>query len=332
MIQNAIYIYKSNLMPLVRNITYINPRMLFNGHLQTIYPALFRKPIPLPFKKERIITPDDDFIDLDWLKNNNHKLVIISHGLEGNSRRPYMLGMANTFFYKGYDVLCWNFRGCSDEMNKRSIFYNSGATYDLDTVLKHAAGDYKEIFLIGFSLGGNLTLKYLGEDRERDPRIKKAVAISVPLHLESSCEKISSGQNAIYSQRFLKSLKVKIVKKAVLYPEEIKVQELRKLKSLLDFDNIYTGPLHGYKDAHDYYEQCSSIYYLDGIKIPSLILNAQNDPFLSAKCFPVQLGNKLENVFMEFPKQGGHVGFSPRSSSENYWSEKRAFEFISSDK
>jgi len=319
-------------MPIVKNITYTNPRMLFNGHLQTIYPALFRKAVPLPIEEERITTPDEDFIDLDWIRNGNRKLVIISHGLEGNSRRPYMLGMANTFFYKGYDVLCWNFRGCSDEMNKRSIFYNSGATYDLETVIGHASGNYEEIFLIGFSLGGNLTLKYLGEKRERDPRIKKAVAISVPLHLESSCEKISSGQNSIYSQRFLKSLKVKIVKKAVLYPKEIQVDSLRNLKTLLDFDNIYTGPLHGYEDAHDYYEQCSSLYYLKGIQIPTLILNAQNDPFLSTKCFPVKLGNELDKVYMEFPKQGGHVGFSPSTSGDNYWSEKRAFEFISQDR
>jgi len=318
-------------MPIVKNITYTNPRMLFNGHLQTIYPALFRKPVPLPIEQERITTPDDDFIDLDWIRNGNRKLVIISHGLEGNSRRPYMLGMANAFFYKGYDVLCWNFRGCSEEMNKKSIFYNSGATYDLETVISHASGNYEEIFLIGFSLGGNLTLKYLGEKRQRDPRIKKAVTISVPLHLESSCEKISRGQNTMYSRRFLKSLKIKIVKKAVLYPNEIQVESLRTLKTLLDFDNIYTGPLHGYDDAHDYYEQCSALYYLEGIEIPALILNAQNDPFLSAKCFPVKLGNRLEKVYMEFPKQGGHVGFSPGSGHDNYWSEKRAFEFISLD-
>ncbi|KEO74565.1 YheT family hydrolase [Anditalea andensis] len=319
-------------MPIVRNITYSNPPLLFNGHLQTIIPALFRKNIPLPFFKERIVTEDDDFIDLDWIRNHNRKLVIISHGLEGNSRRPYMLGMANAFCHKGYDVLCWNFRGCSDDINKQSIFYNSGATYDLDTVIKHAAEGYEEIFLIGFSLGGNLTLKYLGERRERDLRIKKAVTISVPLHLESSCEKISNRENTIYSRRFLKSLKTKIVKKAVLYPDIIQVKGLRNLKSLMDFDNIYTGPLHGYKDAHDYYDQCSSLYYLEGIKIPTLIINAQNDPFLSSKCFPIDLGKKLENVFMEFPKTGGHVGFSPHRPKQKYWSEKRAFEFISSDK
>lgn len=318
-------------MPIVKHLNYKNPSILFNGHLQTIYPALFRKNIKLPFIIERITTPDDDFIDLDWLKKENNKLVIISHGLEGNSRRPYMLGMANTFFLKGYDVVCWNFRGCGDEMNRKSIFYNSGATYDLDTVIKHASTNYSEIYLIGFSLGGNLTLKYLGEERERDPKIKKAVTISVPLHLESSCEKISEGQNVIYSKRFLKSLKIKIVKKAVKYPEEIKIQSLRELKTLMDFDNFYTGPLHGYKDAHDYYEKCSSIYFLGGIKIPTLILNAQNDPFLSPKCFPVNLGKQLENVYMEFPKEGGHVGFSPKSGKDSYWSEKRAFEFINSD-
>jgi uncharacterized protein len=318
-------------MPLIQNTEYLKPRLLFNGHLQTIIPSFFRKAIELPFERERINTPDGDFLDLDWLRKGHRKLVVISHGLEGNSRRPYMCGMAKEFFARGYDVLCWNFRGCSEELNKTAIFYTSGATYDLDTVLSYASGNYQEINLIGFSLGGNLTLKYLGEKRDRDDRIKKAVAISVPLHLESSCDKISQGENIIYSMRFLKTLKLKILEKALSFPNEIDTGLLADLRTLRDFDDVYTGPLHGYEDAHDYYEQCSSLYFLESIGIPVLILNAWNDPFLSKKCFPVSLGEKLPNIFMEFPKQGGHVGFSPRNSQEIYWSERRAFEFIDSD-
>lgn len=318
-------------MPVVKKTDYEYPKWLFNGHLQTIIPSLFRDTHSLPFERERVTTPDGDFLDLDWLRNASKKLVIISHGLEGNSQRPYMTGMARHFFANGYDVLNWNFRGCSEELNNKPIFYHSGATYDLDFVVGHASKNYESVYLIGFSLGGNLTLKYLGEKRERTPKIKKAVAISVPLHLESACIKISTGENIMYAKRFLKTLKEKVVRKAIKFPSEIPTGILRKIKTLQDFDDHYTGPLHGFKDAHDYYEQNSSLYFLEHIEIPSLILNAQNDPFLSDQCFPVSVGRKLEQVWMDFPKYGGHVGFSPRKKADIYWSEKRAFEFITSD-
>ncbi|MFC0263531.1 YheT family hydrolase [Fontibacter flavus] len=315
-------------MPLTKNTDYDYPKWLFNGHLQTIVPSLFRATPPLPFERERISTPDEDFLDLDWLRNGSESLVIISHGLEGNSQRPYMKGMARQFFTNGFDVLNWNFRGCSEELNNRPIFYHSGATYDLDTVVKYASQNYDSIYLVGFSLGGNLTLKYLGEDRDRSQKIKKGVAISVPLHLESSSVKISTGENIIYAKRFLKTLREKVLKKALKFPKEIPTGILRKIKTLQDFDDHYTGPLHGFDDAHDYYEQNSSLYFLENIEVPALILNAQNDPFLSERCFPVNLARKLDHVWMEFPKYGGHVGFSPRKKEDIYWSEKRAFEFI----
>lgn len=315
-------------MPLAKNTDYDYPKWLFNGHLQTIVPSLFRTTPALPFERERISTPDEDFLDLDWLRNGSDSLVIISHGLEGNSQRPYMTGMARQFFTNGFDVLNWNFRGCSEELNNRPIFYHSGATYDLDTVVKYASPNYDRVYLVGFSLGGNLTLKYLGEKRDRSQKIQKGVAISVPLHLESSSVKISTGENIIYAKRFLKTLREKVLKKALKFPNEIPTGILRKIKTLQDFDDHYTGPLHGFDDAHDYYEQNSSLYFLENIEVPALILNAQNDPFLSERCFPVNLARKLDHVWMDFPKYGGHVGFSPRKKEDIYWSEKRAFEFI----
>lgn len=318
-------------MPVITTSLFDAPRLLFNGHLQTIIPALFRKPFLLPFERERIPAPDNDFLDLDWLRQGSKKLIIISHGLEGSSLRPYMIGMAKEFFHKKYDVLTWNFRGCSGETNTQPIFYHSGATYDLDLVVKYAAKDYDEVNLIGFSLGGNLTLKYLGEDQSLPSNIRKAVVISVPLHLESSSIKLSTGENMIYSRRFLRTLKAKILEKSVQFPDLLCTRGLKKIKSLYEFDNHYTGPLHGFQNAHDYYEKCSSIYFLKHIKTPTLILNAQNDPFLSNQCFPVELGQELKKVFMEFPQVGGHVGFSPRNSKDIYWSEKRAVEFINPD-
>ncbi|AWW33029.1 alpha/beta hydrolase [Echinicola strongylocentroti] len=318
-------------MPLINNTSYAGPPVLFNGHLQTIFPALFRKNLSLPFDRERITTPDGDFLDLDWLCQDNKKLVIISHGLEGDSQRPYMKGMAKHFFQNAYDVLSWNFRGCSGSLNNKPFFYHSGATYDLQTVVSHAEDRYDEVYLIGFSLGGNLTLKYLGEPQSKNPKIKKAVTISVPLHLKGSCNKISTGENIIYSNRFLKTLKEKVRKKALMFPGELSIEGLDQIKTLRDFDDKFTGPMHGFRDAHHYYDECSSLFFLDGITIPTLVLNAQNDPFLSIECFPVDKAKRLEKVFMEFPAIGGHVGFSPRKRREIYWSEKRAFEFIDSD-
>lgn len=318
-------------MPVLENRNYVHPKLLFNGHLQTIVPAVLRKSVCLPFERERISTHDEDFLDLDWLKSGSDKLVVISHGLEGNSRRPYMLGMANIFFKNGWDVLNWNFRGCSGCMNKAPFFYHSGATYDLDKVVSYAQTGYKEIYLVGFSLGGNLTLKYLGESHASHEKVKKAVTISVPLALGASCDKISRPENRVYSSRFLKSLKGKVLEKAKLFPDQILLDGLAQIRKLREFDDHYTGPLHGFSNAEDYYDACSSLYFLDKISIPVLILNAKNDPFLSEECFPEGLGRKLPSVFMEFPESGGHVGFSPLGRDAPYWSEKRAFDFMQTD-
>ena len=144
-------------------IPYTPPALLFNRHLETIYPSLIRKVDFRSPVRERITTPDDDFLDLDWYKQGSSRCVIISHGLEGNTQRSYMVGMAKAFFQAGYDVLAWNYRGCSGEVNRQLRFYHSGATDDLHTVVMHAVPHYESLYLIGFSLGGNLTLKYLGE-------------------------------------------------------------------------------------------------------------------------------------------------------------------------
>ncbi len=196
---------------------YRPPTLLFNAHLETIYPSLFRNVEGVAYQRERIKTPDDDFLDLDWLKGSNKKLVIISHGLEGNSHRAYVKGMAKAFYNTGHDALCWNFRGCGEEMNHQLRFYHSGATDDLELVVKHAIRQqrYTEIYLVGFSLGGNLTLKYLGERGSNFyPELKGSVTFSVPLDLHTSSLQISQPSNWIYSQRFLSNLKAKVIQKS----------------------------------------------------------------------------------------------------------------------
>ena len=308
---------------------YTAPSLLFNGHLQTIYPSLFRK-VKIDYQQERIETPDDDFLDLDWLTNSSDKLIILSHGLEGNSTRSYITGMAQLFFQNGYDVLAWNFRGCGNEMNRQIRFYHSGATDDLDIVVNHALAknSYKEINLIGFSLGGNLTLKYIGEQAKDLPQqIKKAVTFSVPLDLHNSCLQISSPSNWIYSQRFLKSLKKKVTSKAAKM-SGIDITNIDRVKAIIEFDDRYTAPLHGYQNAIDYYQQCSALYFLDAITLPTLIVNALNDPFLSESCYPVDQLKNHPSVKLEIPKQGGHCGFTLFNQNGVYWSELRALDFI----
>lgn len=299
-------------------IGYTPPYFLFNKHLETIYPAVFRKVALPPFRRERIVTPDDDFLDLDWLTNGSDKLVIISHGLEGNTQRPYIKGMAKAFFDNRYDVLAWNYRGCGDEMNKQLRFYHSGASDDLDIVVKHASTQYKSIFLVGFSLGGNITLKYLGEAARS---VQGAAVFSVPLNLETSCAKI----DFIYANRFLRSLKSKITRKSQLM-KGLDTTGLNKITSLRSFDDRYTAPLHGFRDAHHYYESCSSIHFLKGIRVPTLVVNAKNDPFLGDDCYPTDIDNP--NVTFEFVDRGGHVGFAMLSQNGLYWSELRALRFV----
>jgi len=310
-------------------LNYTPPFFLFNAHLETIYPSLLRKVSLQPYQRERIATPDNDFLDLDWLKQHSSKLIIISHGLEGNTQRAYIKGMARAGYQQGYDILAWNYRGCSEEMNKTLRFYHSGATDDLATVAgyAHSLGQYQEIYLVGFSLGGNLLLKYLGEERSRPVSLKKAATFSVPLDLLASCEKISQPSNWLYSQRFLKSLRKKVLYKSKKM-NGLDINGLRKIKTLYQFDDHYTGPIHGFKNALDYYHQCSAIRFVQHITLPTIVINAANDPFLSPECYPHQLLKDHPYVSFESPENGGHVGFAQFNKNGHYWSEEQALKFF----
>ncbi|MEL7003591.1 MAG: alpha/beta fold hydrolase [Bacteroidota bacterium] len=311
-------------------MTYQPPKIYFNGHIETILPALLRKVNEVDYRRERITTKDGDFLDIDWLKNDSKTAVIISHGLEGDSQRPYIKGMARAFSNEEFDVLAWNYRGCSGEMNRKLRFYHSGATDDLQEVVDHALRlGYERIFLIGFSLGGNITLKYLGEQGSNiHSRINGAVAFSVPLNLHSSCITISQPSNFIYSKRFLINLKDKIRSKAEIMPEELDTTKLNEIKTLIAFDDNYTAPIHGFKSAIHYYESCSSLHFLNDIKIPTLVVNALNDPFLSDDCYPEQEMRQHQYVTLETPLRGGHVGFTSFNPEKMYWSELRALAFV----
>lgn len=315
-------------MPASDNSSYKRPKRFISGHLETIYPALFRKVKGLKAAdRERLTLSDGDFVDLDWRKQGSDRLVIVQHGLEGGSDRPYVLGMAKHFTENGYDVLAWNFRGCSGEMNKAVRFYHSGATDDMDEVVQHAIADYKKVFLVGFSLGGNMTLKYLGE-ASRSPKIKGAVAVSTPLDLDKGSDNLSSLRGKIYERRFLRTLIQKVKDKAAAMPGKIDVSTLNDVKTIREFDDAFTSKLHGYKNATDYYRQCSSKYFLNGIEVPTLILNAKNDPFLTPESLDHSLTEHLPNVTLETTAHGGHVGFISINPQKVYWSEQKALEFF----
>jgi uncharacterized protein len=324
-------------MPIISTDDYKPPFWLPDGQSQTIFPSIFRKVKGVNYVRRRIKTDDGDFIDIDLSDCKSQSLrtpsqldksqIILSHGLEGDTSRQYITGMVKNFNAYGFDCLAWNFRSCSGEINQTKTFYHSGATHDLETVIKYSLSKgYDKIYLVGFSLGGNLTLKYLGEKGQNlYSEIQKAVTFSVPLHLSSSSKKIGW----LYTKRFNKSLIKKILEKSQRFPEfQIDTSDIAKIKTLKDFDDVYTSQLHGFIDAEDYYERNSSLYFLDKINIPTLIINAKNDPFLSKECFPFEQIKTMEKVHFQAPDMGGHCGFYPADYQGVLWSERRALEWV----
>jgi len=311
----------------VTHSQYCPPFLFGNGHIQTIYPVLFRKIPTLLYTRERIETPDNDFLDIDWSFTNSDRLVIISHGLEGNTTRTYVKAMVQAVNGGGWDALAWNYRSCSGEPNRQLRSYHNGATDDLARVIDHARKkrSYKEIALVGFSLGGNLTLVHLGRDQV-DPLVRKAVVFSVPCDLAASADVLTKPSNTLYMKRFLILLHQKIKDKMAIMPHAIDDKGYEKIKTFKDFDDRYTAPIHGFKDAHDYWEKCSSSQFIPAIKIPCLIINALNDPFLPPQCFPVAEAAGNPNITLKTPDSGGHVGFV--SFKGPYWSEQQTVSFL----
>jgi predicted alpha/beta-fold hydrolase len=319
-------------MPVLPKPAYPTSFWLRNGHLQTIYPSLFRKVKFNYQQRERLELTDGDFVDLDWYRvnSNNKKLIIITHGLEGDSGRHYVKGMAKMFTQHGYDALGWNCRSCSGEINRLPRFYHHGDTGDLRQVLYYAIEkhQYEQVVLAGFSMGGSLTLRILGENPAAVPhQVKKAIAYSVPCDLLSSVKKLSLDENKIYNKRFLRKLGEKIAIKEKLFPSVISAKGYSNIKHFVDFDNRYTAPLHGFKDAQDFYIQASVKPFLKNIAVPSLMVQAINDSFLSPECFCYEEAAANENLFLEVPDNGGHCGFM-LPGQEYSWAEQRALDFV----
>ena len=317
-------------MPLVTPSTYRPPALISNGHLQTILPSLLRRVNDVTYLRERIATPDDDFLDLDWSESHHSRLVVLCHGLEGSTAAAYMKGMVRVFNRAGWSTLGINFRGCSGIPNRRLRSYHSGATDDLATVLEHVRrkSNYRTIGLIGFSLGGNLVLKYLGEQGwALRPSICWAAAVSVPCDLKGGALAMARPACRIYMARFLRTLCTKARAKAARFDGRLRADDFRGLRTFQEFDDRYTAPAHGFKDAEEYWRRCSARFYIDRIRIQTLLINARNDPFLAPGCYPLDQARRSAWLHLEIPASGGHVGFVAPRLRGDFWHERRILDF-----
>jgi predicted alpha/beta-fold hydrolase len=302
-----------------------------NGHMETIIPSMFFKGPDLSYNRERLELSDGDFLDLDWLINPvNQNLMVISHGLEGSSDRYYVRRMADFFHQLGWDVLAWNCRSCSGEMNRLVRFYHHGETNDLAQVIDHGVMQktYTNVVLTGSSMGGSMSIKYLGEQRKRPTSIKAAVTFSVPCNLRDSAEQLQLKSNRFYEKRFVKKLINKVKLKAPYHPEI----ELEGIDKIIDFDAFherFTIPVYGFESMDEFYQKATCDQYLSDVEVPVLIINADNDPMLGVKCYPKELAKKSDQIYLEIPRVGGHVGFTIPGTKDSYM-EPRTFEFLNS--
>jgi len=286
--------------------------LALRGHLQTILPYLFRRVALPPAQKMEIPLRDGDFVDADYRKGGGRGLAILSHGLEGNSDAVYIRSLSRRFLHKGWDVLAWNFRACSGRLNIQQRLYHSGSIEDLQDVIAWAHGYFKpeRIQLAGFSLGGNLTLLCLGRLGIwlAEKKVERALTFSVPLNLAASSQKLEKWWNLPYRNRFLQDLKEKVYAKERQFPGYYPIEKIRSSRSILEFDDSCTAPLHGFASAGDYYRECSSLQVIKEIQIPTLVILAKNDPMLARGNYGEVNGLNPRVRFLIL-EEGGHCGF-----------------------
>lgn len=319
-------------MPLVES-EFCSPRWLPGGHLQTLYPFFFRRhalecePVDIP-------TPDGDRLVADWYPAAGENpggapLMIIAHGMEGNSQRPYVLGLVRTALAQGFAALAWNLRGCGRADNLLPQTYYAGCSADLQAVIDWAGSRHDgPIVLAGFSMGGNIALKWAGEAGSEAGRhgVVAAATVAVPCDLLGCNRELERPANVLYRRRFVRDLANRVRVKALRFPTEFDLRPLAHIRTVRQFDDAYTAPMHGYRDAEDYYRECSANRFLGDIRIPTLLLNARNDPFLSTSCFPQDLARGHHCLWLEQPATGGHVGFYSRQG--DWWESERLTQFL----
>jgi predicted alpha/beta-fold hydrolase len=290
--------------------SYRAPWWLPGGHLQTLYGALFGS-TRVDWKRERWDTPDGDFIDVDRLPGPaNAPLVALFHGLEGGSGSHYAGALALELRQRAWRGAVPHFRGCSGEPNRLPRAYHSGDSEEIGWILRRLRGDASgaPLFAMGVSLGGNALLKWLGVDARAKDVLAAAAAVSAPVDLMAAGDALGRGFNLVYTRAFLATMKEKGERKLERYPGLFDVEAMRRARTLRDFDDVVTAPLHGFRDTDDYWTRASAKPVLGRIEVPTLLLNARNDPFLPAAALP-GLEDVSTLVRCEFPDEGGHAAF-----------------------
>jgi predicted alpha/beta-fold hydrolase len=317
-----------------RIASYQAPGWLPGGHLQTIYASQFAPRPPVAYRRSRWETPDGDFIDLDWVGDTgNAPLLALFHGLEGCSHSHYARALMHHAAQLGWRGVVVHFRGCSGEPNRLPRAYHSGDSAEIDWILRRLKqrAPAVPLFAVGVSLGGNVLLKWLGEQREaaRDI-IAMAAAVSTPVDLAAAGNALDRGFNLIYTQYFLHTMRHKGLAKLARFPDLYDGDRVRRSRTLRAFDDIVTAPLHGFRDADDYWTRASSKPLLRGIRVPTLMVNALNDPFLPASALPRQ-AEVSPCVVLDYPATGGHAGFVSGAFPGNLqWLPRRIAAFFTS--
>ncbi len=318
-------------MPVIHSTAYKRPFYLPHRHLETLVPSLTRRPRGVIYDRETIDILDGDFLNLDWVKSGHDRLMIFSHGLEGDSTSTYALGMVKAFRQHDWDVLAWNCRSCGGEMNRNFRLYHHGNSDDLGEVIEYVLKNYpqyKQIVLAGVSMGGAINLKYLGEKGNQvDNKIIASVGFSVPTHLPHSVDTMHMKGNGIYRRFFLKNLREKVRIKAQQFPGRLDLTDFEKIDNLYTFADRFSAPMYGYDSGKAFYESVSALPHLANIQTPSLVVNAWNDPMLHGDCYPVDIAEGSDFLQLELLDHGGHVGFSRYGGGMN-WAERRALAYV----
>jgi predicted alpha/beta-fold hydrolase len=320
-------------MPLITHSSYRPPAGFSNPHLQTLWPTLVR-PRPRPaLIREEFPLEDGDFLDLDhWSPAMpTERLAVLCHGLEGHSRAVYMLGLGRALVEAGWQVLLMNFRGCSGRPNRLWRSYHSGETGDLLRVLRSqaASGRWRTIVPVGFSLGGSVVLNLMARrDPELPDCVAGAAAVSVPCDLAACARRMQARENWLYMQRFVLRIRRKLREKIGRLPVDLTARDLAMMRTFADIDGLYTAPAHGFLGAEDYWACCSCLPVLKEIRRPSLLLLAQDDPFLTPECHPLELARNHPGLHFEQAPAGGHLGFVGRVQGPHYWHELRVRAFL----
>ena len=314
------------------NDDYIARGLFKNGHFNTLFSHFFDQVKSLPFVREALPHPLGFDLYLDWVKAGNERLVIFTHGLESNSHARYIQTMGNHLLATGHDIVAWNLRNCANgEPCQQNAHYHSGISEDLELVIEHIlkTHHYRQIVLIGFSMGGNITLKYLGEKGPDLPtEITKAIAISTPLDLLSCSYTLLTFPNIFYGRHFLSTILHKVrEQRSSIEALGLDVDKLLTARNLREFDNWFTAPVHGFHSEDHYYTSCSSKPLLKNIRIPALLISAYDDPILSSECYPTtaEINNPLITTL--YTQHGGHVGFYTARKTEP-WLEDKLDKFL----